>query len=115
MRAGDLRHVIVIDKPVAFQNPTGEEEIRWTPWLRRWASIEPLRGAERAAADTIISTTDTRIRLRWTPGIERINPKWRARHRVAGVDTIYNIDSIIDLDRRHEEVQLLCSSGSNNG
>jgi SPP1 family predicted phage head-tail adaptor len=107
----DLRHIVTIDEPVTSQDDTGEEIVQWQPYGKTFAAIEPLRGRELTILGGIQAASDTRIKLRWAPAFKRITPKWRIRFQ----DTVYNIESIINVDTRYREMEVMCSSGVNDG
>jgi len=109
MRAGTMRHRLVIEQPVMSDDDASIES--WVPVTTVAASIEPLTGRERLSADQLQGETDTRIRFRWSPRVAGITAAWRGRHG----SVIYNIGSIADAKLRHRELELLCTSGVNEG
>lgn len=111
MRAGLLTRRLALEEPVATQNATGEEIITWTLLSEVWATIEPIRGREALLAGAALAIMDTKIRIRWSPDVDVITEKWRARYR----DTIYNIVSVVHIRIGRREIELLCRSGSNEG
>lgn len=111
MRAGRLRHRVVVEEPVTTQNETGEEEVVFTAIGREWASVQPLRGREQLQAQQIDATLDTKIGMRWSPTVDRITPKWRLSH----LGVVYNVVSVAHIDMARREVELMCSSGLNRG
>ena len=106
IQAGELVHLVTFDEPVSTQNSIGEEIITWTPSFTVWAAVEPLRGREQFLAGAVNAQLDTRIRVRWSPRGAAVNEKWRARVR----DVIYGIESIVDVDSKRREVQIMASS-----
>jgi SPP1 family predicted phage head-tail adaptor len=103
MRAGRLRQRVVIQYKVVTQNEFGEEVITWTDYLTAWAAVEPLRGREFAEQAMAGAEITTRIVLRW-PRALQLRPEMRAVHE----GRLYDIQSIVRVDERHREIQLLC-------
>ncbi len=69
MRAGRLRHPIVIQVPTITRDAAGAEVTTWTELARCWAGIEPLSGRELIQAGAEQAEADVRIVLRYTTGI----------------------------------------------
>ena len=111
MRAGSLRHRILVEQPITAQNETGEEEITWSSFGTFWGSVEPLRGRELLRSEQILATMDTRIRLRWSERANQIVAKWRMQH----LGVIYNIVSSAHIDMARREIEFMAMSGSNQG
>jgi SPP1 family predicted phage head-tail adaptor len=101
MRAGKLKHPIIIQEVTETQSETGAPAETWSTFAEVWAAIEPLRGREFFASKQIQAEVTTRIRIRY---LEGITPKMR----VLWGERIYLIDAIIDLEERHREMQLMC-------
>jgi SPP1 family predicted phage head-tail adaptor len=111
VKAGALRHVVEVDEPITSRASTGEELVSFERAFRARADIEPLTGREVLLLGGIEETFNTRIVLRYSPTTARIKAKWRLRHR----GTTYNIGSIVNTAMRDRELELLCSSGLNDG
>lgn len=102
MKTGDLRQRVTIEQKTAFQDANGEEQITWTTWATVYAAVEPLSGREYLAAGTQQAAIDTRIRVRYRPGITTDTM------RVAHGSDVYDIESVIHVQERNREVQLMC-------
>lgn len=113
MRAGPLRQRIALDEPVTSRNETGEELVTFTERVVVPGRIEPLHGNERLQANAITGMMDVRIRIRWLPMMDDMTTKWRLRHVEKG--TIYNIASIANVEMRDREVEVMASTGLNEG
>ena len=105
MKAGDLRHLVTIQTPPdvgdASQDNYGQEKPDWSRFAKVWAAVEPLSGREFWNAQQIQAQQVTRIRIRYLAGVtERMRILWGARK--------FNIQSIINLDERNIELQLMC-------
>lgn len=112
MNAGRLRHKIDIEQLVAGspnQNEYGEPSEVWTVFLNDiWAAVEPLQGRELFAAQEHHAEVTTRIRIRYRDGVT-------AKMRVVFEGAYYDIKAVIDPERRHRELHLLCTTGVNQG
>lgn len=105
MKAGDLRHRITIQAPPepedVSQDNYGQEKPGWSRFAIVNAAIEPLSGREFWNAQQIQATQVTRIRIRYLAGVtERMRVVWGERK--------FNIQSIINMDERNIELQLMC-------
>lgn len=101
MRSGKLRHRITIQRPIETQGSTGEMSVIWSDFADVAASIEPLRGREFWAAKEIQAQVSTRIRIRYCEGV---TPKMQVQFGAKK----YLIDSVIDPEERHIQMDLMC-------
>jgi SPP1 family predicted phage head-tail adaptor len=120
MRAGQLKHRVIPDEPVATQDETGAEIVTWTPREEMLCAIEPIGGREALRAGATIADMDTRITTRWSPFVSTINAKWRLRHvRDVGagpIETIYNVKRPpAEKNLAQREVEFMCQTGLNLG
>ena len=101
MRIGRLRHRIEIQQATETRNNYGEPVVSWATFRKCWASVEPLRGRELWAALEQQARVSTRIRIRY---LADVTPKTRILYATR----IYLINSIIDEEERHINMQLMC-------
>lgn len=66
-----------------------------------WAAVEPLAGREYIAAGAMQAEVQTRIRMRYRPGIDST---MRVLH---GLDT-YEISAVIHIKSAKQEIHLMC-------
>jgi len=111
MRSGSLRHRIAVDEPIATRTAGGAESITWECVGNAWASIEPIRGREALIGEQVLADMDTRIKVRWSKSLDRMTEKWRLRHE----GRIYNIKQVAHIALRRREIEIMASSGLNNG
>ena len=112
LRRGKFRHRVAWDEPITSQAANGEELVTWTEAFKTWSLIEPLSGRERLTGNQPIAEGSTRICIFWSTQAERINAKWRARHR----DVIYNIAGPpAEIEMAHRELEIIATSGVNAG
>ena len=79
MRAGDLRHRIVIQHHVEQQDSaTGEVTTEWEAYATVWAAVSPLSARDLIAAQASQSEASGRITIRYRPGVL---PTMRILHR----------------------------------
>ena len=110
MRAGTLRHQVIIQRPDYTQDPvTGEMTPSWIEVAKTWASVEPLSTREFVAAAANQSKVSARIVIRYRIGID-------ATMRILHRDKIYNIEGVLaDKVSGLEYLTLPCSEGVNDG
>lgn len=108
MKAGDLRDLIQIEEKQETQSDSGEVIIEWVEVVQTYAAIEPISGREFFASQTIGSEVTTRIRIRYYPGIV-------TAMRVNHEGILYNVLTVLDINNRHRELHLMCSSGLTEG
>ena len=111
MRAGKLRHRVTIQQLTAGspqQLPSGEPDTSWADYLTVYASIEPLRGRELLLAQQLVSEVSVRIRMRYRAGVT-------AAMRAVFEGVNYSILAVIDVELKHAELELMCSTGVNQG
>lgn len=102
MRAGLLRRVIDIEQRTFTQDLYGEPQETWTLWKRVRASVSPMRGREYMMGQAQEASIDTKIRIRYVPGI--LQDRMRVKH---GAE-IFDIDSVVHVDERREMMELMC-------
>lgn len=83
-------------------NSLGEQVPTWTTLETRWMSIEPISVREQLRANAIDASESVRVRMRYYPGLKESD-------RIKHGDNVYEINSIVDKDERHVELELLCT------
>jgi SPP1 family predicted phage head-tail adaptor len=73
----------------------------WADVATVWAAVEPIRGREYFQAAAVNAENTVRFRIRYRPGIM---PNMRALYN----GRTFNIQSVIDVNGRHREIQLMC-------
>ena len=112
MRAGRLRHRLVLQKPVTARNATtNEKETTWTTVSTVWGGIEPIRGKERVSAQGLDAVYDVRLPMRYSSEIAGIDATWRATNG----GKVYAFQSVLNIDERNNEVEVLASEGVQDG
>lgn len=102
IRAGQLRHPVIIEQPADVVDDTGSAESKWIELARRFASILPLSGRELLEAQRVQSSATHTITMRRFSGLKTT---MRIRHR----EQYFDINHIGDVQGRNHEVKLLCT------
>lgn len=108
LSAGRLRHRVTIQEQSTVPDAFGQPITTWGDVATVWAAVEPLQGREFFNSDQINAEVTARIRIRWRDGLT-------AAMRVSFDSRLYNIEAIITPKEIHEEIQLMCSEGVNDG
>jgi SPP1 family predicted phage head-tail adaptor len=101
VKIGKLRHRIAIEHVAETQAADGSVLENWSEYVFAHASIEPISGREYFAAQTTQADATHRICMRYLAGIE---PKMRVKFG----SRIFDILSVINIDERNRELQLMC-------
>jgi SPP1 family predicted phage head-tail adaptor len=103
MKAGNLRHKIIIQQPSETHNPgTGELETTWSTLATVWAEILPLIGKEYWASRQVNAETAGKIRIRFISGLT-------CKMRIKFGTRIFNITGIINIEERNNEIVIYYS------
>lgn len=101
MRIGRLRHRVTLQYKVVVADSYGAETITWTDLVTVWGAVEPVRGEEFIELARAGAEISTRIVIRYRGSIV---PEMRV---VFGSHT-YDVRSVIHVDERERELQLMC-------
>jgi len=105
MRAGALRHRLTIQETIEGKDDRNTVTVTgWQDIATVWAAVEPLRGREYFQMQNTQSELTVRVRIRYLPGVA-------GAMRVIYGDRIFNIQSVIDVDERRREMELMCTEG----
>ena len=108
MRAGTLRTLVRIERPVAGSDPYGDPQVRtWQTVVETYASKRVSSGSEAERYDQRVSNYDVEWRLRYRGPFD---PRWRLVEIVTG--TIHDIIFAADPDGKRREI--LCRSRIQN-
>lgn len=108
MRAGRLRHRVVLQSRTTAQNAYGEQVVSWTNTGTYWAAVEPVTGKERFASGERVHEQDVRVVMRYVGEID-------TTQRISFDSKVYDIKAVINKDERNREYELLCSVGVSDG
>jgi SPP1 family predicted phage head-tail adaptor len=101
VKIGKLRHRITIEESTETQDADGSVTENWSAFAAAQGSIEPISGREYFSAQTTRADLTHRVNLRYVAGIM---PKMRVRFG----SRIFDILSVINVDERNRELQLMC-------
>jgi SPP1 family predicted phage head-tail adaptor len=109
MRAGPMRHQVVIEGRQATQDTFGEQSTTWATVDTVYADINPLSGREREAAQAINVEISHEITIRYQD--EFSDPRVVAAYRVRYGTRLFNIHGSANVDERNREITLLAGEG----
>ena len=104
MRAGRLRHRLVLQSKTETRDSYGAAIIAWTTETTVWGAIEPLSARELFAQGQIQDEARVRIVMRYISGLDHT---WR----VVNDGRYYDIVEVINSDDRNAMLTLLCRQG----
>lgn len=108
MNTGSMRHRLRLQSSTVTRDSMGGEIVTWKDEITVWGEAVPLSGRELLLAQQAQSETSTRFCIRYRRDVE---PKWR----LLWEGKPYNILSVRNVDGRHTELQLECSTGLRGG
>ena len=100
MRAGNLRNYIAIQQPIESQDANLELILTWSTFAQLWGEILPLTGREYWYSKQVTSEITGSIKIRYISGIT-------TKMKVIDGTKTYDIEAVIDVENRHEELVLL--------
>lgn len=102
MNPGKLRHRITLQEYREILDQYGTPiDQGWQDVATVWASVEPIQGREYIQLQNTQSELTTRIRIRYRSGV-------KPAMQVLYGTRVFDIQSVIDPEERHIELQLLC-------
>jgi SPP1 family predicted phage head-tail adaptor len=101
VKIGKLRHSITIEQVAGTQDSDGSLIETWSSFANVQASMEPISGREYFAAQTTQADVTHRICMRYLAGVI---PKMRVKYG----SRIFDILSVININERNRELQLMC-------
>ena len=104
MRAGRLRHRLILQSKTYTRDSYGAAIVTWNTEGTRWGAIEPLSGRELFAQQQVQSEAQVRIVLRYYTGLDHT---WR----ITNGGLYYDIVEVINHDTRDAMLTLLCRQG----
>lgn len=101
MRAGQLRHRLVIQQATETRDNFGQAQPSWTTFAERYAEVLPQSGREFLAARTLTPELTHLVRLR---GVAGITPKMRVLLGTRVLDIL----AAVPVEERPRELLLTC-------
>lgn len=111
MRAGQLRHLVTIEKVTETRSGADVVET-WSTHTEQWAQVRPLTGRELFTSQQRWAEVDTQIVMRGNPETRGITSKMRVvlNDTLANPPTskIFNILAVMDIEERGVQINLMC-------
>lgn len=102
MRAGLLRHRLIIEAPISVVDDIGGARQDWEPLMTVWGQIEPGRSKEFLVAQQIEPRLTHEITLRFTG---ELTAKHRLREK--GTARVFNLQPPRDTMERNRELKIM--------
>lgn len=100
MKAGKLKHRIVIQQATSTTSAEGMAVPSWSTFATVWAAVEPLMGREALEAQAITPTATTRFRVRYLAGVlPEMRISWNSKY--------FEIQSVTDQGAAKQEMWLM--------
>jgi SPP1 family predicted phage head-tail adaptor len=104
MRAGTLRHRIIIQTKSEDPDGMGGAKVTWPEkdWIEVWARVKPIRGMEQIQALSLEGKITHQILMRYREGVtvaKRIY--WKKQNKY------FNIRSVINPDQRNISLEIM--------
>jgi SPP1 family predicted phage head-tail adaptor len=108
MRAGRLDRMITIQRRTVTESDSGEPVETWTNlFLRRAASVSPVRGDERLSSDQLVASEQVEFRIRYAASVASLGPKDRIVYpalntaaETPATRNIYDVHGCSEIGRR---------------
>jgi SPP1 family predicted phage head-tail adaptor len=99
------KRIVIEEQSGTTQDEFGAVVENWTALLGADASIVPLQGFERYAAQQANSTVSHKITMRYRDGID-------AKKRVKFGIRIFDIEAVINLEEKNRWLELSCTEAT---
>lgn len=100
-----MRHrftILASTGPEDSRDQYGEPALAQAVLCETWAQVRPLTGKQLESARQVYAEVTHEVTLRWRPGVE-------AGQTGVLNGRLYHLDAVMDLEERHEWLQLLCT------
>jgi SPP1 family predicted phage head-tail adaptor len=97
MRAGELRHRLILQQPTQTRDNFGEMTTTWTDVARVWGAVEPASGRRYFEALQANAEVSGVVRIRYRSDID---PTWRISHNSRTLEIV----AIRNLQERNREL-----------
>ncbi len=108
MKSCRLKHLVTLQERSQTQDSFGQPIDTWSDVATLRASIEPLRGRELFAAQQVNGELSTKITIRYRSGVSE-------DMRMVHGDVVYNLTPPVDVEMRHAWLEIMATSGVNDG
>jgi SPP1 family predicted phage head-tail adaptor len=104
MRAGRLRHRLILQSKTETRDSYGASVVGWSTEATVWGSIEPLSGREYFSQQQVQAEARVRIVIRYRSDVDET---WRIKHD----GLYYNIIDPLNENTRDRMLILMCREG----
>jgi SPP1 family predicted phage head-tail adaptor len=102
MRAGQLRHSIIIQQVTETPDTAGNLQESWATFATMRAAVVPLRGEELLRGQQIHGEVNYKITIRYKSGIvPKMRVSWGSR--------TFHIHAVANIHERDRTIELMCS------
>ena len=102
MRAGKLRHRVIVQTSTETQDTAGEPIKAWASPFTTWADVQPLSGRELLRAQEVNAESTIRVNMRYNTYVSQ-----SARLLVG--TRILDINTVVDNREINRQFEILCS------
>ena len=100
MRAGELRHQIVIQTPTETQNASGSVSTSWGTFATVFADVRPLSSRETFQMDQDVAERTVRFFIRYISGITH-------KMRISYDSRVFDIRTVINTGARDRSIEII--------
>lgn len=98
---GELRSRVVVQSATRTPDEGGGYATAWEDGASLWAKVEPLEGSELLRAQQLQARVSHRVTIRYRRGLT-------AAQRLRLGSRVLEVHQVVDVDERHEFMELLC-------
>jgi len=104
-----LRTKLMFQRDTRSKDTDGFETADWTDKGERFCQVEPLQGREYWDAHAVLGSQGLRIRTHYDSTIADVEPD---RWRIKNGSTIYDIQSMVNVNLENRTLEFLCTTGT---
>ena len=108
MRAGPMRHRVILQSPAGSRDAVGERTTTWTDVDTVWADIQPLTVRDQLLADQAYGLVSHKVLVRYSSTISAIDHSWRVKF---GTRILVLNAPPRNIGERNRTLELLCLEG----
>ena len=105
MRPGTLRHRVQLQSVSETPATSGEMTQTWSTFATVWANVTPTGMSELVRGDKVVAARSMQVTIRYSSDVAELSPKDRIRYG----DRVLQIESVLNVEERNEELTILCS------
>lgn len=113
MRAGALRHSVLVEQRSSTTDALGGQVNTWSTLATLQAEVRPLQGRELLSAQTIATEITHKITFRYDAIFA--DPRTAAAYRISYGTRQFNVHGVLNEGERDRAVIVYASEGISNG